>query len=625
MAKVSVNRFIEIVAKSKLVGDTPLQAALDDLRQQHDGQLPADAEAVADHLIGAGLLTRWHCGKLLDGKYKGFHLGKYKLLDHLGSGGMSNVYLAEHMLMGRRQAIKVLPKNRVADSSYLARFYREGKAIAKLNHRNIVRVYDIDSDAGTHYLVMEYVEGRDLQSIVESQGTQPLEVAVDYIIQAANGLQHAHENGLIHRDVKPANLLVDPDRVVKILDMGLALFSGDELTSLTIAHNENVLGTADYLAPEQALNSHEVSPRADIYGLGCTLYFLLTGHPPFPEGTLAQRIAMHQTRMPKDIRAERPDCPQELCDICFKMMQKKPEQRFQTAQEVATALTVWLAQYTGSASGVAVAAGSAVVASTVAASGSDASSVTTAIAPPAAPPRQRGTGTGSNAADRELRSESKRDTVANADSGTKKGLEPLPRINTDVPLVTAKDSSAGRRPPNQPARITADSAATDSMPLTADQPTPFKIAVDRAPQTADSTPGAEAWAEVLPTTADQESVDEDSDSTHRIDLDAIRLDLTSGVGKKTSGVSQRFQRQPGDRRRIPMWMLIAAGIGAAIFLVVVIAAMMSGGRGTTPGRQPRQSPPTRKTNPFDARRFPMPIEQPAFYAAHCPSDESPAA
>jgi len=165
------------------------------------------------------------------------------------------------------------------------------------------------------------------------------------MIQAAEGLEHAHEIKLIHRDIKPANLLVDERGVVKLLDLGLALFTNSEMASLTLAHNENVLGTADYLSPEQALNSHLVDHRADIYSLGCTLYFLLTGHPPFPEGTLAQRISKHQNQMPEDLRKDRPDCPRDLADICMKMMQKKPQNRYQTAIEVAEALSGWLVKH----------------------------------------------------------------------------------------------------------------------------------------------------------------------------------------------------------------------------------------------------------------------------------------
>ena len=166
---------------------------------------------------------------------------------------MSSVYLAEHVLMQRRVAIKVLPKNRVDDSSYLARFHREAQAAAALDHRNIVRAYDVDNDGNIHYLVMEYVEGRDLQQIVKEDGPLDYAAAAEYIRQAAEGLAHAHQAGLIHRDVKPANLLVDQKNVVKVLDLGLARFTDEDKASLTVAYDENVLGTADYLAPEQAL------------------------------------------------------------------------------------------------------------------------------------------------------------------------------------------------------------------------------------------------------------------------------------------------------------------------------------------------------------------------------------
>jgi serine/threonine protein kinase len=341
MALLSVESFLDYVERSGLVAADALSKQLDLLRARHGGNLP-DAETVAAQLIDAGLLTAWHVEKLMDRKHKGYFLGKYKLLRHIGSGGMSSVYLAEHTLMHRYRAIKVLPKTKVNDSSYLDRFHREAQATAALDHPNIVRAYDLDNDGDTHYIVMEYVEGRDLNAIVKQEGPLPLELACNYIAQSAEGLSHAHEASLIHRDVKPANLLVDPKGVVKILDLGLALFSDSEEASLTVAHNENVLGTADYLAPEQAVNSHRVDHRADIYGLGCTLYFLLTGHPPFNDGTLAQRIAKHQTQMPEDIRKDRPECPRDLADICVKMMQKRPEKRYANMTDVAAALENWL-------------------------------------------------------------------------------------------------------------------------------------------------------------------------------------------------------------------------------------------------------------------------------------------
>ena len=357
MARVKVKDFIELVRRGDLVDKDRLAQAVADSKEQHGGELP-ELETLADEFIEAGLVTRWHCDKLFERKYKGFFLGKYKLLGLLGTGGMSSVYLAEHVLMQRRVAIKVLPKSKVGDSSYLARFHLEAKAAAALDHPNIVRAYDVDNEGNTHYLVMEYVEGCDLQNTAKQNGPLDYEDATSHICQAALGLQHAHDAGLIHRDIKPANLLLDEQNKVKLLDMGLARFDTGEEASLTIAHAENVLGTADYLAPEQALNSHQVDCRADVYSLGCTFYYLLTGHPPFSEGTLAQRIAKHQTEMPEAIQKDRPDCPSDLARICFKMMAKKPDERFQSADEVFDVLDHWLAARGVAGAGYASSSGS---------------------------------------------------------------------------------------------------------------------------------------------------------------------------------------------------------------------------------------------------------------------------
>src|SRR5205823_1481914 len=190
-------------------------------------------------LVKVGLLTRWQADKLLAGKHKGFFIRHYKLLSHLGTGGMSSVYLAEHKWMQRKVAIKVLPSERIEDSSYLARFHLEAQAVGSLNHPNIVRAYDIDNHDKLHYLVMEFVDGRDLQLLVKSDGPLDYRTAARYIAQAASGLQHAHEAGLVHRDIKPANLLVDMLQVVKVLDLGLAKFSDSKRASLTMAFDEN--------------------------------------------------------------------------------------------------------------------------------------------------------------------------------------------------------------------------------------------------------------------------------------------------------------------------------------------------------------------------------------------------
>ncbi len=337
MAEVSAKSFLKFLERSGIVDEPRLKESLDELSRKFNGQV-VTYDDLTTHLLDSGLITNWHCEKLRAGKYKGFLLGKYKLLGHLGTGGMSAVYLAEHRISGHRRAIKVLPRKKVNDKSYLDRFYREGKAAAALNDKNIVRIYDIANEGDTHYMVMEFVEGEDLYELVKSEGPLEFKVAANYIADAAMGLSHAHARKMVHRDIKPANLLLSKDGTIKILDLGLALMRETEEESLTVLHNERVMGTADYLSPEQAVNSHEVDHRADIYSLGCTLYFLLTGQPPFPTGSLAQRIAKHQTEYPTDIRELRQDAPDALVEICDRMVRKKPAERFQTCAEVERAL-----------------------------------------------------------------------------------------------------------------------------------------------------------------------------------------------------------------------------------------------------------------------------------------------
>jgi eukaryotic-like serine/threonine-protein kinase len=350
--KLTAESFLSVVRKSGLIESDRLKDLVREFRAA--GLNVEDSHVLAGTLTGKGLLTTWQADKLLQGKARGFFLSKYRLLSLLGKGGMSSVYLAEHVLMRRRCAIKVLPQKRVNDSSYLARFHREAQAVASLDHPNIVRAYDVDVDRTIeknheiHFLVMEYVDGRSLQELVQVDGVLDCVHAADYIRQAADGLAHAHQAGMVHRDIKPGNLLVDANGTVKILDLGLArFFNENDEDSLTVAHDEKVLGTADYLAPEQALDSHTVDARADLYALGCTMYFLLTGHPPFTSGTLAQRLMAHQTREPPGIETERDDVPQDLLAIVRRMMAKKVDDRFQTANEVADALTAWLLAHAG--------------------------------------------------------------------------------------------------------------------------------------------------------------------------------------------------------------------------------------------------------------------------------------
>ncbi|MCG6156110.1 serine/threonine-protein kinase [Rubinisphaera margarita] len=345
MSPTTMNAFAEALKKSGLISEDRYQARMADLEASNVNL--GDARQTARAFIDSGDITTWQAEKLLAGKHKGFFLGKYKLLKLLGRGGMSAVYLAEHSVMKRHCAIKVLPSSRVNDTSYLGRFHLEAQAAASLDDPHIVRAYDVDhfSDgkADVHFLVMEYVEGRNLHEVIMQDGPLDPVDAAEHIRQAAKGLQHAHEEGLVHRDIKPGNLLLDQKGVVKILDMGLArFFNESDDKSLTIQHDERVLGTADFLAPEQAINSHNVDSRADIYSLGCTFYFLLTRHAPFEQGSLAQRLMAHQTQEPPAISTYRTDVPESLTQIIEKMMAKKADDRFQTAEEISSALKDWI-------------------------------------------------------------------------------------------------------------------------------------------------------------------------------------------------------------------------------------------------------------------------------------------
>ena len=337
----TLDEFLEVVVKSGVLEKDVLDPYLQQMRA--GGGLPDMPKKLAATLVRDGLLTTFQVGQFLQGKWRGFCIsGKYKLLDHLGAGGMGSVFLCEHKSMRRRVAIKVLPVTQAKDPAALERFYREARAVAALDHPNIVRAHDIDHDGRYHFLVLEYVEGASLQEIVKRGGPMDVTRAAHYVRQAALGLHHAHLAGLVHRDVKPGNLLLDRQGVLKILDMGLARFFHDKEDGLTKQHDErNILGTADYLAPEQAMDSHAVDIRADIYSLGATFYFLLAGKPPFADGTVAQKLVWHQMRAPEPVRTVRPETPEGLAAVLAKMMGKDPAERYQTPAEVYEALAPW--------------------------------------------------------------------------------------------------------------------------------------------------------------------------------------------------------------------------------------------------------------------------------------------
>jgi serine/threonine protein kinase len=342
-APANAPEFLDLVRKSGLVQDDRLDELLD--RHRAAGTLPTVIDQLSALLVREGLLTFFQTKQLKLGRYKRFTIGsKYRLLELIGAGGMGAVYLCEHTLMRRLVALKVLPVEKLEDPSSLERFYREARAVAALDHPNIVRAYDIDQFEKLHFLVMEYVDGTSLQEIVARHGPMDPIRAAHYIAQSAVGLHYAHELGMVHRDVKPGNLLLERTGVIKILDMGLARFFNKTQDNVTEKYDEKcVLGTADYLAPEQAVSS-TVDIRADVYSLGGTLYFMLTGQTPFPEGTIASKLVAHQTREPKPVDQFRKDVPPGILEVLRKMMAKDPDDRYQTPIEVADALAEWADQ-----------------------------------------------------------------------------------------------------------------------------------------------------------------------------------------------------------------------------------------------------------------------------------------
>jgi serine/threonine protein kinase len=339
MANASTASLVDALRQYRLLEGVQLEE-LKSLRPRFP-----DPKALAGELIRRGWLTPFQANQLFQGKGAELLLGSYILLERLGAGGMGQVFKARNWKLGRVVAVKLIRKERLDNPDAVRRFEREVRAAAALDHPNIVRAYDADRIGGTHLLVMEYVEGGiDLARLVQQQGPLPVPRACACVRQAALGLQHACERGLVHRDVKPQNLLLTADGwVVKVLDMGLARLdrpAADDEKSSTMTQEGTVMGTPDYIAPEQALESHAVDIRADLYSLGCTFYYLLTGRVPFPGGSLFQKVNRHQFEAPEPVERFRPEVPPVVAAVVRKLMAKRPEDRYQTPAELAEALAV---------------------------------------------------------------------------------------------------------------------------------------------------------------------------------------------------------------------------------------------------------------------------------------------
>lgn len=368
MPIASIPEFVNALRDSQLLDAGQWEELTQTLHSQCE-----TCQQLAEQLVQRHWLTSYQAEQILHHNGVDVKLGPYRLLEKLGEGGMGQVYKAVHQRLQRTVALKVIREERLLrDPDAIHRFQREAQAAAQLSHPNIVLVYDADKVGDTHFIAMEFVEGIDLAKLVKRSGPLPIPQACDYIRQAALGLQHAHECGLVHRDIKPSNLLVttakagktvsgffrratpgaggerpDPSSstptstVVKILDLGLArrLVAGaDKKNQSFLTEDGDVLGTPDFIAPEQARNAHNADIRADLYSLGCTFYYLLAGRAPFPEGSAIEKLLKHQLDPPTPLQELRPQVPAQVEHIVATLMAKPPEQRYQTPEGLVAAL-----------------------------------------------------------------------------------------------------------------------------------------------------------------------------------------------------------------------------------------------------------------------------------------------
>jgi serine/threonine-protein kinase len=367
MLVTSAAALLDLLRDSKILQPAQLQQLESELQIG-----TTDPQAAADMLLRRNWLTAYQARQLLSAEGQSLLLGPYILLEPLGEGGMGQVFKARHHVLERVVALKLIRAERLSnDPEAVRRFQREAKAAARLSHPNIVLIYDADCSGDTYYIAMEYVEGTDLAEWVKKTGPLAVTQACEFIRQAALGLQAAHEAGMVHRDIKPSNLLAaglllngrerkvqsgEPigsrlpapesplaDPVIKITDMGLVrIVQGDEARSsvVSLTQEGSIVGTPDYIAPEQARNAHRVDIRADLYSLGCTFYYLLTGQPPFADGSAVEKLLMHQLDDPAPVDRLRRNVPPDVASLVHKLMAKFPRDRYQTPAELIAALAV---------------------------------------------------------------------------------------------------------------------------------------------------------------------------------------------------------------------------------------------------------------------------------------------
>ena len=343
---VSVDGFLKRLSDSGVLSAEDVSGVE---AQIPSGKRSHDASALARELVRLNILTPFQANVLYHEKPGPLILGNYILQEKIGSGGMGMVYKAQHRRMKRIVAVKALSASAMKTSNIVKRFLREAEAAAKLSHPNIVAAYDADEIDGVPFLAMEYVDGVDLAEHVKVHGPMAVEKALDCILQAARGLEHAHLQGIVHRDIKPANLLLDKHGTIKILDMGLARIQDGSQSNVTveeaaaITQAGSIVGTVDFMAPEQAVNSRTADHSSDIYSLGATFYFLLTGNPMYNSASLMARLLAHRESPLPSIREVRPDVPVQVDAIFHRMVAKKKGDRYLSVTEVIRDLTNWRA------------------------------------------------------------------------------------------------------------------------------------------------------------------------------------------------------------------------------------------------------------------------------------------
>jgi serine/threonine protein kinase len=336
----TADQFLDALRASRLLRPRELESALAALTADDRQAGPALAAA----LIRRGVLTKFQAQKILAGAIKGLVVGPYQLLAPLGRGGMGKVYLARDRRTGRPVAVKVLPPAWAREHErLLVRFRREMEISQQVDHPNLARVIDTGVDGEVHYIVMEYVPGQTLSKRVNRGGPLPPDLAARVFAEAADALAHAHERGLVHRDVKPGNLMLTPAGHAKVLDLGLALRPGEDGEAAIIGGKGIVVGTMEYIAPEQTRDAAGVDGRADLYGLGATLFYALTGRGPFPGGTSRDKIMRHRNEEPPRADEYNIDVPEGMAELIQRMLSKDPDDRPQTAVEVRERLRRWAA------------------------------------------------------------------------------------------------------------------------------------------------------------------------------------------------------------------------------------------------------------------------------------------